>query len=190
MHPHPRRRLHAMVAVLISAGILAAAAWFMGGLNSTPWETTDSAGGTMGFNDRFSGEHYAIILQNASLPAALDALGRTTEFDGNHLRLLLAAHVILLMMLSFASSKAVIRFLAFQPLLFFWGWLGFWFLPLAVADVLLIHSSDREGFTDVPFLSILGQGAWYWACAATWWFLRERRSPANTVAVPLPCPPS
>ena len=42
------------------------------GLGNTPWDTVDSRGRTMGFNDVFSLEHYTIILSNFSISELFD----------------------------------------------------------------------------------------------------------------------
>lgn len=171
--PVARRPL--VTAVLLSFTILLAAAWIRGGVASTGYDTRDSHGRTMGFNDVFSGEHYGILLRKANWPSALNQLG---PHDG----LLIAAHVALLILLATASVRTIRWFLWPQAAVFFWGWLGFWFLPLALFDLMWAHTSDREGFIDIPYISILSQGAWFWACGFVLWKVRRQGRTATTTA--------
>ena len=163
--PVARRPL--VTAVLLSFTILLAAAWIRGGVASTAYDTRDSHGRTMGFNDVFSGEHYSILLGKANWPEAVKQL---EPLDG----LLIAAHVALLILLATASARTIRWFLWPQAVVFFWGWAGFWFLPIAIFDLVWAHTSDREGFVDIPYISILSQGAWFWACGFVLWKLRRQ----------------
>lgn len=158
-----------VAAVILSFLVLLAAAWIRGGVSATSWNTQDSQGRTMGFNDVFSGEHYQIILSQANWR---DMVKQLEPHDWG----LVAAHIILLMLLGTASARVIRLFIWPQAALFWWGWFGFWMLPIAIADVLWLHTSDREGFIDIPYISILGQGAWFWACAFILWRLRQPSS--------------
>ena len=79
------------------------------------------------------------------------------------------------MLLSNAEPRTVRRFLFVQPIFFFWGWFGFWLLPLGVYDLLWGHTSDGETFSDLPYVAIMSQGAWFLACGFIFWKLRPRR---------------
>jgi hypothetical protein len=84
-------------------------------------------------------------------------------------------------------SPCVRWFIFLQPIVFFWGWFGFWMLPVFVGDMLFLHTSDREGFVDVPFISIMGQGAWFWACSVIYWKIHDSMAVMhNTATLPIP----
>ena len=82
-------------------------------------------------------------------------------------------HGVLLWMLLTGKRRVLRWFLVVQPVIFYWGWLGFWFLPIGVVDLFWIHSSDREGFVDNPYIAIMSQGAWFWVCGLVWWRVRR-----------------
>ncbi|MFN0125270.1 MAG: hypothetical protein ACKV19_01125 [Verrucomicrobiales bacterium] len=164
-----------VAAVVLSFIVLLAAAWLRGGVAATSYDTQDSQGRTMGFNDVFSGEHYGILLANANWREMVKQL---EPHDWG----LVAAHIVLLELLGTASARVIRVFIWPQAVLFWWGWFGFWLLPIGIADALWFHTSDREGFTDIPYISILSQGAWFWACAFILWKLRPRRSPNPTIS--------
>lgn len=174
MNARPASRRSLLVAVLLSLCVLGWAAWLRGGVGATAYDTQDSAGRTMGFNDVFSGEHYLILLKNADVANAVEQMGHGLE--GWHNWGLVAAHAVLAWLLFSASARVVRWFLLLQPLIFFFGWMGFWYLPIAVADVVWMHTSDREGFVDISYIAILGQGAWFWACAFVFWKLHRERT--------------
>lgn len=186
--PFPRRS--SLVAVVLSFGVLVAAAWIRGGVAATPYETADSAGRTMGFNDVFSGEHYRILLRNADWGHSVEQMGVDGGFPAWQNWGLAAAHGVLIALLLAAPAGLIRAFLLVQPVVFFWGWIGFWFLPVEVADILFLHTSDREGFVDTPYIQVVAQGAWFWACALTFWNLRSRRTgaanPSPAAAAPGP----
>lgn len=160
-------------AVLLSLAVFAGSAWLRGGIGATPYETTDSAGRTMGFNVVFSAEHYGIILRNASLRAAWEQLGDDAPWYPRWHLLLLLAHGVLFWMLRRCGARAIRRFLIVQPVLFFWGVMGLLFVPMCVADLLWFRTSDRESFVDIPFIAFLSQGMWLWVCAFAWFRLRK-----------------
>lgn len=136
--------LACIVAIVLSVGIAA-----------TPYETPDSAGRTMGFNDPLSAEHYTIIVRNFRI---LDLLRWQHAYDW----LLLAAHVMgcaLLLAGTRVSTRAVRWYFAVQPLVFPIGLVFGWVTPLILLS--LAHSPmDREGFIDVPFVAFYGQTCW------------------------------
>lgn len=163
-------------AVLLSLAVFAGSAWLRGGIGATPYETTDSAGRTMGFNDVFSAEHYGIILRNASLRAAWEQLGEDSPWAPLQHALLLLAHGVLLWMLMRCGARAIRWFLAVQPVLFFLGILGLIIFPVSAADLLWFRQSDRESFIDIPWTGIMSQGMWLWVCGFAWFRLRKERA--------------
>ena len=61
----PRGSLIVLVGLSLAISLLVFA--LRVGIDATPYETTDSAGRAMGFNDEFSHEHYRIIIGNMSV---------------------------------------------------------------------------------------------------------------------------
>lgn len=127
------------------------------GIDVTPWETKDSQGRTMGFNDRFSPEHYRIALGNFH-PAALFKWQYSYEW------LLLAAQGVALWCLwsePRSARRATRWFFLVQPAVFFIGTISLVFLmpPNLLADVLSFRA-DRETFIDIPFLELMAQAPW------------------------------
>ena len=169
---HGRRPLY--TAVIFSFLTFFTFARILGGIDATPDTTTDSQGRTMGFNDVFSAEHYAIILRNGDLYHALRHLFKDDLWIQHWS--LIVAHIVLLVLLAEAEARTIRRFLYVQPVLFFWGWFGFWVLPLGVYDLLWGHTSDGETFSDLPYVAIMSQGAWFLACGFIFFKLRPRRS--------------
>jgi hypothetical protein len=167
--PHLVRRRPLLIAVLVSLAVLFAAAWLRGGIGATPYETVDSHGQKMGFNYVPSAEHYGIILKNAGLSQAIEQMEP-------HDWLLAAMHVVFVLLLLLKTGPHLLKpFLWAQGAIFYWGWAGLLGTPLWMADVLFLHTSDREGFVDIPYISVVGQGAWMWACFFMLWKLRKRR---------------
>ena len=138
------------LAVAIFAVVLAA------GVGATPWDTMDSQGRTMQFNDRFSAEHYGIALRHFR--------------PWNLLRLEYAYDWLLIVMLTVGArclwseersqKRATRRFFLGQSALFFFGWLlAYTMWPQFVLG-LFRCSLTREDFIDVPFTWVLSQTPW------------------------------
>jgi hypothetical protein len=159
-----------VVAVLVSAAVLAGSAWIRGGVEATSYDEVDSVGRPMGFNDVFSAEHYVMLLRNADVANVVEQMnsGNWWQHWG-----LLVAHGVLLWLIATGTRRTVRWFLLAQLVIFYWGWVGFWFLPIEVADLFWMHSNDREGFVDLPYIAIMSQGAWFWVCALVWWQVRR-----------------
>lgn len=170
-----------VVAVLMSLVVLAGSAWIRGGVAATSYEAVDSLGRPMGFNDVFSAEHYGTLLRNADVGHAFEQMN-----SGNALQnwVLVLAHGVLLWLIATGTRRAVRLFLMVQPVIFYWGWVGFWFMPIELADLFWIRSNDREGFVDIPYIAIMSQGAWFWVCGLVWW--QVRRIGRTRVLVGLP----
>lgn len=147
--------LAALVALSLGFGLLVIA--FYDALGATPWDTRDSAGNTMGFNDPFSAEHYEIILRQISPARALGGVG-------GYGLLLIGAHVTMAaLLLRGVRRRWVLGFCALQPAVFFWGVFGLLYLPAELASPI---GKDREGFVDMPWVELMAHGAWLYACAA------------------------
>lgn len=127
---------------------------FLGGLQATPWETTDSMGRAMGFNDPFHVEHYGIIWGNASVSRTLGQIGPYEVF------FLLTHGLAMALICSRLPRIAWLGFFSIQPLLFHWGFLGLFVAAEFLSVVIGGRLMDREGYTDVPFFWFMGHGAW------------------------------
>lgn len=179
-----RRQSIVLIVVSLVFGLFVIA--FMAGLNATSYETTDAAGRTMGFNDRFSGEHYRIILGNMSWRGTFKEM-----WEGHYLLfgsirgyewLFVAMHGFALGLLVWArQEKWVIRFFLLQPLLFPLGILGIYALPLMVIDAAWFRTADREAFVDVPFVWVAAHGCWVIVSTIiAWRFFRYGRRAARS----------
>lgn len=125
------------------------------GIWNTPYETTDSLGRRMGFNDPLSWEHFWIILSNFRPQVLLTPAYAYTW-------LLLAMHGLgawLIARTDRLSRPRIRWFFALQLLLFPFGWLGFIALPMMVGW-LFNGTFDRETIIDVPFISITAHTVW------------------------------
>ncbi len=135
------------------------------GVALTSPETTDSAGRTMGFNDRFSAEHYSILVRNFSL-------GALFQREWFYEWILAGMHLVglILLLSGFGYGRRFTRVFFFaQAVIFPFGWIGFPFLPGFLANLAALKL-DRESFIDVPFLWLTAQPIWI-ALAVTIAFL-------------------
>src|SRR4051812_30184574 len=125
------------------------------GIGATSYETTDSAGRPMGFNDPLNAEHYLIMLRNFNPRDFL-------SYECGYEWVLFAAHIFgatLLLTSGAVCSRATRLFFAIQPLIFPLGILAVFFLPNLVADFLK-GRMDREGFIDIPFIWAIAHPVW------------------------------
>ena len=158
--------------VLFSFMVFAASVVLRAGIANTPGETRDSLGRTMRFNDRFSAEHYGIIVENIRIQ---------TLFDVEYLYewFLLAMHLtgarLLMSSVHFGRKQARWFFLS-QAVLFPFGWLGFFCLPGIVAGIAQL-SLDREDFVDIPFVWFTAQPVWIATALIIAFSLPRRISP-------------
>ena len=139
-----------LITVLLTVALDAA-------VRATPWETRDSMGRAMGFNDRFSAEHYRIAFGNLR-PWDLLKLRYAYEW------LELAMIVLGIRLLGGGRSVArpgVWRFFFSQSALFFLGWLAlvFTYWPQMLLR-LARFEMDREDFVDIPFTWAMAQPPW------------------------------
>lgn len=128
---------------------------FLLGLDGTPYETTDSLGRPMGFNDRFYVEHYLIILGNF-------APWKFFEREHFYSWLLATAHIVgacLLLKSGRISTRSVRWFFTVQPFVFFLGVPAVAIVPMFVYGMIR-KGMDREGFVDIPFAIMVAQPIW------------------------------
>jgi hypothetical protein len=124
------------------------------GLGNTPYDTTDSQGRTMRFNDRLSAEHYGIIFKNFTITPLF-----STEFAYEWLLLAMHFSAAWLLMSRHSSSRATKWFFAIQPLIFPLGILSLLIL-YQINWVFLTGRMDREGIIDIPFIWCVAHPPW------------------------------
>lgn len=141
--------------VLGSFAAFTAVMVFLLGLDGTPYETTDSLGRPMGFNDRFYVEHYLIILGNF-------APWKFFEREHFYSWLLATAHIVgacLLLKSGRISTRSVRWFFAIQPFVFFLGVPAVAIVPMFVYGMIR-KGMDREDFVDMPFAIMVAHPIW------------------------------
>ena len=141
--------------VLASFFVFASAVILRVGIGATPYDTTDSAGRPMGFNDPLHAEHYLIMLRNFR-PTELLKLEYGYEW------VLFAAHVLGAgILLSSGGEISRLRrwFFVAQAALFPLGFVALPFLPSLVFGF-FTGRMDREGFVDIPFVLAVAQPVW------------------------------
>lgn len=119
------------------------------GIEATPYDTTDRAGRTMGFNDPLHAEHYLISARSFQ-PAEL--LRPQHAYEWLLLAMQAAGAGLLLRGERIPFTR---RFFAMQPILFPLGLVFCWVPPLLIAG-LLGRGWDREALTDFPFVLFMG----------------------------------
>ena len=136
----------ALFAVVLDAGI-----------HATPWDTTDSQGRTMQFNDRFSAEHYQIALGHFR-PWQLLSLNYLYDWL---LMVMLCVAIWCLKTDDRCRRRLTRWFFVSQSALFFFGWMSLVFMlwPRQVFD-LSRGNLTREDFIDVPFTWVFSQPPW------------------------------
>lgn len=127
------------------------------GVRATPWETADSQGRTMQFNDRFSAEHYRIVLGHIRPGQIL----QPRYFYECILLAMMAVGAWRLRSGESSGTRATRWFFLGQSALFFFGWLQIVFLQWPETLMGLLRCSlTREDFVDVPFTWMMAQPPW------------------------------
>jgi len=124
---------------------------FHAGLRATPYDTVDTAGNSMGFNDPFTAQHYRIIWQNASFSNTLNSMG-LYEWG------LIAVHAIGILLL--ARRRPIRSFFIVQVLIFPLGFLGFIILFYQAKGYVTASPLDREFFVDIPYVKCTAHAIW------------------------------
>jgi hypothetical protein len=125
------------------------------GIVATPYETADSAGRTMGFNDRLSLEHYGIIIRNFKPSLLL----RSEYLYDQILFTSYAVGFVLIFSRRFFGLRSTRWFFAIQALLFPFAWAGLLAFPV-IAFSIFTGQMDRESFIDIPFLWVTAHTVW------------------------------
>jgi hypothetical protein len=154
-------------------------------VGATPWETRDSQGRGMGFNDRFSAEHYRIAFGNLRPWHFFKPV-----YAYEWLECGMIAWGIRLLGRSSGIRPRVWRFFLLQSAVFLFGWPGwvFFLWPLEVVALLRLEL-DRESFVDLPFTWLAAQPPWVLTSAVVAGILYSRSRlhlDANPVLEPAP----
>jgi hypothetical protein len=155
MNSNARFNRRLVLFILASFTIFATAVVLRLGIGATPYDTTDSAGRPMGFNDPLDAEHYAIMIRNFD-PTELLKLEYAYEW------VLLTAHLVgagLLLSIERVSPRMTRWFFAVQVVLFPLAFPALLLLPFIVADC-TTGRMDREGFVDIPFIWAVCHPIW------------------------------
>lgn len=162
----PDRR-RSFLQLLLLAPVLASLAFTLvclllsAGLSNTPYETQDSAGRRIGFNDPISAEHLGILLRNVRLHTL-----RTPEALYLELQLVLTAFVAWRLAGTRQGNWRRMRgFLLAQIVVFPLGVIGWYSMPYFVRR-LATGTLDREDFTD-GFAGLLPPQSFWVAVAFT-----------------------
>ncbi len=146
------------------------------GIDHVPYETKDRLGRPMGFNDRLSREHWAIVFRAVE---ARDFLPGTFGWTSAYFWLFLVMHGAAMRLVATASLHSPRRLLIFfgvQPLLFPIGIPGLLVLPGYLVE-LPMGRLDRESVIDIPFFWCTAHAAWLYGCTlcVIAHFLQQRR---------------
>lgn len=167
---HPVAVALVLISLISTLGFIALDA----GMAQTPWDTTDSAGHAMGFNDPLSLEHYRIALAHFRVQTLVSP-------QYAYSLLLLAAQGVALVGIGRSGGWESLRFrwfLGLQGLVFPAGLLSLALaIPLGVILQMLRGTFDREGFIDMPFVAVTAQPIWVLVSAILcfWGWRRSRR---------------
>ena len=167
---HPVALALVLISLISTLGFIALDA----GMTQTPWDTTDSAGHAMGFNDPLSLEHFRIALAHFRVQTLLSPRYAYSL-------LLLAAQGVALVGIGRSGGWESLRFrwfLGLQGLVFPAGLLSLALaIPLGVVSQMLRGTFDREGFIDMPFVAVTAQPIWVLVSAILcfWGWRRSRR---------------
>jgi len=169
-------RLPLLLMIALSLGF-ALLCWAIDtGVRHVPYETQDSLGRPMGFNDRLSREHWAIVFRAVE---ARDFLPGASGWNSAYFWLLLVMHAIAWRVVgtaSFHSPRRPLIFFAIQLLLFPVGIPGLVGLPAYLVEFSK-GRLDRESIIDIPFFWCTAHAAWLYTCnlCVITLFLEQRR---------------
>lgn len=161
--------LGSLSVVLLCRGIESA-------INRVPYDTTDSMGRTMGFNDRFSREHWGILLRTIDWQ---DYRLDVVALDSVYFWITVLMHLVAAGWILRGDPlrlRTPLVFLGSQILAFPGGLLGLVVLPPYFVEI-MSGKLDREGIVDVPFLAVTGHTVWLLTCLASvvMIFIHQRR---------------
>ena len=136
---------------LILTLVLAAA------VDATPSKTADSQGRLMGFNDRFSPEHYRIAAAHFRPWQVLQPQFMYEGLQG----VMILAGAVLLARRNRIPPRLLRWYFLGQSAVFPLGWIATVFLIWQQTVLGLVHATlTREDFIDVPFTWIVAQPPW------------------------------
>ena len=139
------------------------------GLENTPYETRDSSGRSMGFNDPFSLEHYEIMARHFEWKDLVVA-------DNWYSWILLFSHAIGFVVIAKVGTGTAVWtrwYFAGQWFVFPLGLVALPFFPSIIHSI-LGGTLDREGVIDPPLLVYaLNHPIWCIAASLTFFVLRK-----------------
>ncbi len=153
---NPPRSYRSLVwPVVLSFVFCAAVIVLRMGIGATPYETTDSLGRAMGFNDPLYGEHYRIMVGNFRV-------GGLFSVECFYEWVLIGMHVVGagLLLSQRVAAKVTKCFFLLQAVVFPIGLIAMPLMPLIVGGFFLGAPMDREGFEDIPFIMMVAQPMW------------------------------
>lgn len=155
-----------------SLAVLVIFAVFEGGRSATPYGTKDQNGFEVGFNNRMTPDHYAIMFRNATPGNVLRELG---YYQGSCLLAQLLGLGLIIRTRRQGRSPLRDAYFFTQMLIFPLGWLGALFSPFFFYDV--YHGRvDGETFTDGPPIVCIPQGTWVLTALAVFLLSRIART--------------
>lgn len=162
--------LGSLTFVLLCRGIESA-------IRRIPYDTTDSMGRPMGFNDPFSPEHWGILLRTID---GRDYHGGAQTSGSFHFWLLAGMHLVAVGWILCGNAqrlRAPMVFLGVQVLSFPGSLLGLVVLPLYFVEAVR-GKFDRESIEDGPLFAWAGQAVWLLTCLASvlMLFIHQRRT--------------
>ena len=143
--------------ICFNFALYVAATMLEAGYYNTPYETKDSKGNPLGFNDTITMELYGIMFLNADWNSFCKRIGVysglyvLTQFVG-----LIA--VVTTKEMNEAKAKWRMYYFFLQPVLFPAGWLGLLLLPV------FLLGADGETITDGIPLGWIFQPVWFAIC--------------------------
>jgi hypothetical protein len=133
-----------------------------------PYDTVDSMGRMIGFNDPFRAEHYGIMASNIGIEGLL-------AYENDYSGILLAAHVVGFIVILLCGRKAwswTRWYFAIQGFIFPLGWIGLLFFPSNVSAI-VSGSLDREDVIDLPFTTMNTNPVWFITACVVFFMIRS-----------------
>ena len=156
-----RRHVIFLGLITVSFVVLMVAWMLRAGIGATSYETLDSAGRTLGFNDPISAEHYRIIFGNVT-PSVM--LRNGAEF-GIPCAILHGVAAWLLLSPQRRHRRSTRWFFAVNAVLFWFGWPSWFAILTGYVGRISSFRMDREDVIDIPFVWMWGSA--FWVLAAT-----------------------
>ena len=160
---------YAQLGLLISSCVFCSLVFALEiGLSSTPYETVDSMGRPMGFNDSFRSEHYWIMASNIGIEGLV-------RYENYYSGMLLGAHLFGFVAIFLSRRKEWLWtrwYFAIQGFIFPLGWIGLFFFPFNVSAI-VSGDLDRESVIDIPFTTMITNPVWFITASVVFFMIRS-----------------